>query len=61
MSEMAKTRLPGATGPHAPSGVAGVNPRLLPLRHQVALTPCQRVQLMPHWRSFLSESRVLRQ
>ena len=63
---MATTTQPAATRPHslgaaAPGVVAGVNPRLLPLRHQAALTPCQRAQLEPHWRSFCSESRVLRQ
>jgi hypothetical protein len=72
LDEMAKIKLPGASVPHSLSAAttdgsgsnplsAGINPLLLPLHHQISLTPCQRAQLVPHWRSFLSESRVLRQ
>jgi hypothetical protein len=64
LSEMAKKVLPPqlpAPAAKTASGLSGINPKLLPVALEGPLSPAQRAALLPHWHSFLEESRVARQ
>jgi hypothetical protein len=52
---------PSHTAAAAQGPLAGVNPRLLTTAREFPLSPAQRAALLPHWHSFLDETRRMRQ